>query len=88
MTPSALAQALETRGFERYGRPSIPPSRIAPDAVSAGGRAASIDQVSGGRFLFGIGGGWKVEEMADDGTASDAPSHGPLGDKAGRASVA
>src|SRR5260370_38065428 len=29
---------------------------------------ASIDQVSGGRFLFGVGGGWNAEEMADHGT--------------------
>ena len=29
---------------------------------------ASIDQISQGRFLFGIGGGWNAEEMADHGT--------------------
>lgn len=29
---------------------------------------ASIDNVSGGRFLFGIGAGWNVEEMANHGT--------------------
>jgi len=29
---------------------------------------ASIDQVSGGRFLFGIGVGWNAEEMEDHGT--------------------
>jgi probable F420-dependent oxidoreductase len=29
---------------------------------------ASIDQVSGGRFLFGVGVGWNAEEMADHGT--------------------
>ena len=29
---------------------------------------ASLDQVSRGRFLFGIGGGWNAEEMADHGT--------------------
>ena len=29
---------------------------------------ASLDQVSNGRFLFGIGGGWNAEEMADHGT--------------------
>jgi probable F420-dependent oxidoreductase len=32
---------------------------------------ASIDQVSGGRFLFGIGAGWNVEEMANHGTDAD-----------------
>jgi alkanesulfonate monooxygenase SsuD/methylene tetrahydromethanopterin reductase-like flavin-dependent oxidoreductase (luciferase family) len=30
---------------------------------------ASIDQVSGGRFLFGVGNGWNEEEIADHGTA-------------------
>jgi alkanesulfonate monooxygenase SsuD/methylene tetrahydromethanopterin reductase-like flavin-dependent oxidoreductase (luciferase family) len=29
---------------------------------------ASIDQVSGGWFLFGIGGGWNVEEIEAHGT--------------------
>jgi probable F420-dependent oxidoreductase len=29
--------------------------------------AASLDQLSGGRFIFGIGGGWNVEEMEDHG---------------------
>ena len=28
---------------------------------------ASLDQLSGGRFIFGIGGGWNVEEMEDHG---------------------
>src|SRR6266566_4545809 len=30
--------------------------------------AASLDQVSGGRFIFGIGGGWNAEEMEDHST--------------------
>lgn len=30
--------------------------------------AASVDFVSGGRLLFGIGGGWNFEEMEDHGT--------------------
>ncbi len=29
---------------------------------------ASLDQVSGGRFLFGIGNGWNADEMANHGT--------------------
>jgi len=28
---------------------------------------ASLDQLSGGRFIFGIGGGWNVEEMENHG---------------------
>ena len=29
---------------------------------------ASLDQVSGGRFLFGIGAGWNEDEMGNHGT--------------------
>ncbi|MGA8550468.1 MAG: LLM class flavin-dependent oxidoreductase, partial [Stellaceae bacterium] len=38
------------------------------DPIQTAKLVASIDQVSGGRFLFGIGGGWNAEEMADHGT--------------------
>jgi alkanesulfonate monooxygenase SsuD/methylene tetrahydromethanopterin reductase-like flavin-dependent oxidoreductase (luciferase family) len=31
--------------------------------------SSSIDQVSGGRFLFGVGGGWNAEEIEGHGTA-------------------
>lgn len=30
---------------------------------------ASLDRISGGRVLFGVGGGWNAEEMRDHGTA-------------------
>ncbi len=38
------------------------------DPIHTAKQVASVDQVSGGRFLFGIGAGWNVEEMADHGT--------------------
>src|SRR5271154_391218 len=41
---------------------------IQRDTIQTAKLVASIDQVSGGRFLFGIGGGWNQEEMADHGT--------------------
>ncbi len=41
---------------------------IQRDTIQTGKLVASLDQVSGGRFLFGIGGGWNQEEMADHGT--------------------
>jgi probable F420-dependent oxidoreductase len=114
MTPSALASALEARGFESLWAPEhshIPLSRRSPwpgggelpkqyfdvmdpfvtlsmaaavtktlkigtgvclvnqrDPIQTAKLVASIDQVSGGRFLFGIGVGWNAEEMEDHGT--------------------
>src|ERR1700735_3664616 len=38
------------------------------DPIQTAKLVASIDQVSGGRFLFGVGGGWNADEMADPGT--------------------
>jgi len=38
------------------------------DPIQTAKLVASVDQVSGGRFLFGIGAGWNAEEMADHGT--------------------
>ena len=38
------------------------------DPIQAAKQVASLDQISGGRFLFGIGAGWNAEEMADHGT--------------------
>ena len=43
------------------------------DPIQTAKLVASIDQVSGGRFLFGVGGGWNVEEMADHGTEFRTP---------------
>jgi probable F420-dependent oxidoreductase len=39
------------------------------DTIDTAKEVASIDQISGGRFIFGVGGGWNREEMADHGTA-------------------
>jgi len=39
------------------------------DPIQTAKLVSSLDQVSGGRFLFGVGGGWNAEEMADHGTA-------------------
>ena len=41
---------------------------IQRDTIQTAKLVASLDQVSAGRFLFGIGGGWNVEEMEDHGT--------------------
>jgi probable F420-dependent oxidoreductase len=41
---------------------------IQRDTISTAKSVASLDQVSGGRFIFGIGGGWNVEEIESHGT--------------------
>src|SRR6266849_1885508 len=38
------------------------------DPIQTAKLVASLDQVSGGRFLFGVGGGWNADEMANHGT--------------------
>ena len=38
------------------------------DPIQTAKQVASLDQVSQGRFLFGVGGGWNAEEMEDHGT--------------------
>src|SRR5258705_10538071 len=38
------------------------------DPIQTAKAGATLDQVSGGRFLFGIGAGWDAEEVADHGT--------------------
>src|SRR5665213_1354139 len=114
MTPAALAQALEARGFDIVWAPEhshIPLSRKSPfimggdlpkpyydamdpfvaltaaamatktlklgtgvclvnqrDPIQTAKLVASIDQLSGGRFVFGIGNGWNQDEMENHGT--------------------
>ena len=42
---------------------------IERDPIILAKEVASLDHLSRGRFLFGIGGGWNAEEMEDHGTA-------------------
>src|SRR5258707_304210 len=39
------------------------------DPIVTAKSVASLDLLSGGRFIFGIGGGWNVEEMENHGTS-------------------
>jgi probable F420-dependent oxidoreductase len=48
---------------------------IQRDTIQTAKLVASIDQVSGGRFLFGIGGGWNVEEIEAHGTDFGSRMH-------------
>jgi alkanesulfonate monooxygenase SsuD/methylene tetrahydromethanopterin reductase-like flavin-dependent oxidoreductase (luciferase family) len=41
---------------------------IQRDTIQTAKLVASLDQISGGRFIFGIGGGWNAEELEDHGT--------------------
>jgi probable F420-dependent oxidoreductase len=41
---------------------------IQRDPIITAKEVASVDRLSGGRFLFGVGAGWNVEEMEDHGT--------------------
>ncbi len=38
------------------------------DTIQTAKQVSSIDQISNGRFLFGIGSGWNADEMANHGT--------------------
>jgi len=42
---------------------------IERDPIVLAKEVASVDQLSGGRLLFGIGGGWNAEEMENHGTS-------------------
>jgi probable F420-dependent oxidoreductase len=41
---------------------------IERDPIITAKEVASLDMLSGGRFIFGIGGGWNAEEMENHGT--------------------
>jgi probable F420-dependent oxidoreductase len=41
---------------------------IQRDPIVTAKEAATIDQISGGRFMFGVGAGWNREEMENHGT--------------------
>jgi probable F420-dependent oxidoreductase len=44
---------------------------IEHDPITLAKQVASVDHLSGGRVLFGIGGGWNLEEMENHGTDPD-----------------
>ena len=41
---------------------------IERDPITTAKEVATVDHLSGGRFLFGVGGGWNLEEMANHDT--------------------
>jgi probable F420-dependent oxidoreductase len=52
---------------------------IQRDPIITAKEAASIDVISGGRFVFGVGAGWNIEELRDHGT--DPKTRGALMDE-------
>lgn len=52
---------------------------IQRDPIIAAKEAASIDLISDGRFVFGVGAGWNIEELRDHGT--DPKTRGALLDE-------
>jgi probable F420-dependent oxidoreductase len=52
---------------------------IERDPITTAKEAASIDLISGGRFIFGVGAGWNIEELRDHGT--DPKTRGALLDE-------
>jgi probable F420-dependent oxidoreductase len=52
---------------------------IQRDPIITAKETASIDLISGGRFVFGVGAGWNLEEMRDHGT--DPKTRGALLDE-------
>jgi probable F420-dependent oxidoreductase len=52
---------------------------IQRDPIITAKEAASIDLLSGGRFVFGVGAGWNIEELLDHGT--DPKTRGALLDE-------
>ena len=62
----ALGAAAVTTSRIRLGTAiTLVPQR---DPINCAKAVASIDQLSGGRFLFGIGAGWNEDEMRNHGT--------------------
>src|SRR5689334_9217932 len=41
---------------------------IERDPITTAKEVATVDQLSSGRFLFGVGAGWNIEEMGNHGT--------------------
>ncbi|MDE2007208.1 MAG: LLM class F420-dependent oxidoreductase [Rhodospirillales bacterium] len=45
------------------------------DPIQTAKQVATLDRISAGRFLFGVGAGWNAEEMADHGTTDFKGRH-------------
>ncbi|CAM4203495.1 LLM class F420-dependent oxidoreductase [Kibdelosporangium persicum] len=52
---------------------------IQRDPITTAKEAATVDLISGGRFVFGVGAGWNLEEMRNHGT--DPSTRGALLDE-------
>ena len=62
-----LASSLAYGGRKDHVR-SLSTTVNSLQSIQTAKSVASLDQISSGRFLFGVGAGWNAEEMADHGT--------------------
>ncbi len=65
LAPAATAAALASKSIRVATGICLVIER---DPIHTAKEVASLDHISNGRFIFGIGGGWNREEMADHGT--------------------
>ena len=67
--PRSLRGASAPSRARRAASSSPPESAwsIERDPITLAKEVASLDMISGGRFIFGIGGGWNAEEMENHG---------------------
>ena len=68
----ALAAAAAVTTQDQGRRPASA-SSIERDPIVTAKEVASLDALSRGRVLFGIGGGWNAEEMENHGTDFEHP---------------
>ena len=48
---------------------------IQRDPIQTAKEVSTLDQISGGRMIFGVGAGWNLEEMSDHGTDPNTRGH-------------
>ena len=69
--PFVALPAARRHGADQARHRRLPRDRARPDRHGQGGRVAR--PLSGGRFLFGVGAGWNLEEMSNHGTDPRGP---------------
>ena len=63
-----VALAMAAAGTERIKLGTGVCLVVERDPITTAKEVASVDRLSGGRFLFGVGAGWNLEQMRNHGT--------------------